>query len=125
MPNMVELAFPSRNELPSLPNLDGRTKVAKRLAALETAFAGALGGALSPIQTMLVARAARNVLFLEIDQARALAGDQSVTEEQLTRRDNTARRSIVDLNLPSAAGIRQAENIDDILNRVLDEGATP
>jgi hypothetical protein len=63
---------------------------------------------------MLVQRAARNVLLLEIDQARALAGDRSVTQDDLTRRDNTARRSIEDLNLPSG-GVRQAEDIDDVL----------
>jgi hypothetical protein len=98
----------SSNEIPSLPILDGRTKVAKRLQALAAAFTAALGGELSPMQAMLVQRATRNVMLLEIAQARALAGDKSVTQEDIVRLDNTARRSIADLNLPAVGGVRPA-----------------
>jgi hypothetical protein len=49
---------------------------------------GHLGGELSPIQTKLVARAARNVLLLEIDQARALAGERAEQRRALHRLDN-------------------------------------
>jgi hypothetical protein len=72
------------------------------------------------MQAMLVQRAASNVLLLllKIDQARALAGDKSVTEEMLTRRDNTARRSIADLNLPGASA-QQTDNVDDLLSSIV------
>jgi hypothetical protein len=109
---------PDLSTSPTIPVLDGRTKIAKRLQVLEAAFITALGGNPSPMQAMLVQRATRNVMLLEMAQARALAGDKSVTEKDIVRLDNIARRSIVDLSLP-AGGVRQAESLDDVLASIV------
>jgi hypothetical protein len=89
--------------LKTLAALDGRTTAAKRAAALAATFTSELGGKLTPAQTVRVEAAAALSAIAQDCQTRRLAGDTSVTLDDLVRATSAARRAVRDLNLPEAS----------------------
>lgn len=81
-------------QLLTLAALDGRTRAARRARALAAAFRRELGGPASVAQTAAIERAAALCALAEDTRTRRLAGDLSVTLEDLVRVDSAADRSV-------------------------------
>jgi hypothetical protein len=84
--------------LRTLRTLDGRTIAAKRAAALAETFAAELGQ-LTPAQRVRVETAAMLSAIAEDAQTRRLAGDDTITLDDLVRAVSAARRAVRDLGL--------------------------
>jgi len=100
-------------------DLDGRTVAARRSRELAATFAAELdpSGNLTPTQRLAVERAATLTAVSEDAQTRRLAGDHSVSLEDLVRIDNAARRAVRDLNI--RPGARSDEpNLADYLRQI-------
>ncbi len=97
--------------------LDGRTKLARRAKRLEKAFTAELGGDLSDARLAAVKRAADLLSIAESVRERWMAGDPSLTTTDIVRVEGTARRALIDLNLPMASGVRPAESLEQYLER--------
>jgi len=89
-----------KTRLKTLSALDGRTTAAKRAAALAATFTSELGGKLTPAQTVRVEAAAALSAIAQDCQTRRLAGDVTVTLDDLVRATSAARRAVKDLGLP-------------------------
>jgi hypothetical protein len=85
--------------LRTLGHLDGRTTAARRAGALVATFEAELGGELTGAQRLAVHNAAALTAIAEDAQARRLAGDTSITLDDLVRATSAARRAVRDLGL--------------------------
>lgn len=83
----------------TLTALDGRTVAARRAAALTETFAAEFGAELTPAQRIRVETAAALSAIAEDAQTRRLAGDASITLDDLVRAVSAARRAVRDLGL--------------------------
>jgi hypothetical protein len=97
--------------------LDRRTKLARRSRQLEKAFTAELGGNLSEARLAAVRRAAELFAIAERVRSRWMAGDLAVSGTDIVRMEGTARRALIDLNLPASSGVRPGESFDDIMAR--------
>jgi hypothetical protein len=84
--------------LKTLGDLDGRTHAARRAAALAEMFSAELGQ-LTPAQQIAVQNAAALAAIAEDAQARRLAGDPTISLDDLVRAVSAARRAVRDLGL--------------------------
>jgi hypothetical protein len=89
-----------KTRLRTLSRLDGRTRSAKRARELVEMWSAALGSP-DAVQMMGVRHAAATVVILEDAQSRRLAGDTSITVEQITKLSNIMTRAVNALGLPS------------------------
>jgi len=89
--------------LRTLGSLDGRTVGARRARELALAFDAELGGNVTGALRAAIERAATLTALAEDAQARRLAGDLSVTLEDLVRIDNAAMRAVKQLGIKPAA----------------------
>jgi hypothetical protein len=89
-----------RTRLRTLSSIDGRSRGARRARALVETWSKMLGTDLSPHLSMLVTHAAASTVIAEDLKARALAGDQSITVEQVVKASNIMTRAIRALGLP-------------------------
>jgi hypothetical protein len=80
--------------LRTLGSLDGRTVAARRAREIADGFAADLGVTINVTVRMAIERAAAMLAIAEDAQARRLAGDLSITLEDLTRLDNAAGRAV-------------------------------
>jgi hypothetical protein len=85
--------------LRTLRSLDGRTKAARRAAELAQALAAELGPDISDVMRTRIESAAALTAIAEDCQSRRLAGDGSVTLDDLVRATSAARRAVRDLGL--------------------------
>jgi hypothetical protein len=95
--------------------LDGRTKLARRAKQLEKAFTTELGGDLSDARLAAVRRASDLLAIAWSVRERWMAGDPAISTTDIVRMEGTARRALVDLDLPATSGVRPGESLDDIL----------
>lgn len=80
--------------LATVRDLDGRTRASRRARELAAGFERDLGGDMSPGRRLAIERAAAMVALAEDAQARRLAGDQTVSLEDVVRIDNAAARAV-------------------------------
>jgi hypothetical protein len=90
-----------KTRLRTLAKLDQRTVAARRARELIALWTKALGGAPTPVEQMAISHAAACKVLCEDFQARRLAGDASVTAEQLVKLSNIMTRAVNALNLPN------------------------
>jgi hypothetical protein len=90
-----------KTRLRTLDRLDGRTVAAKRARQLIALWTTALRHTPSPVEVMAITHAAACCAISEDAQARRLAGDTSITPEQITKLSNIATRAVNALNLPT------------------------
>jgi hypothetical protein len=83
--------------------LDGRTVGARRARELAQSFEAELGGTVTSAQRAAIERAATLMALAEDAQARRLAGDPSVSLEDLVRIDNAAMRAVRQLGIKPGA----------------------
>jgi hypothetical protein len=83
----------------TLANLDGRTRSARTAQHLVAAFRRALGARYSPAMKPLVEAAAMAASIAADMQTRMIAGDASVSVNDVVRAVNTARLLRLDLDL--------------------------
>jgi hypothetical protein len=91
--------------LRTIDDLDQRTKGAKRVAELIDTFGAELtkaGRALGPTEIASIRNAALLTALAEDAQARRLAGDFSVSLEDIVRTTNAARRAVKELGIKRA-----------------------
>jgi hypothetical protein len=88
-----------KTRLRTLRSLDGRTKAARRAAELAQALAAELGTDISDVMRTRIESAAALTAIAEDCQTRRLAGDGSVTLDDLVRATSAARRAVRDLGL--------------------------
>jgi hypothetical protein len=101
--NAVARQKAGKRTLKTLTSLDQRTTAARRAAALVATFAGELGGQLTDVQRVAVQNAAALVAIAEDAQTRRLAGDNSVSLDEVVRASSAARRAINDLHIRAPA----------------------
>jgi hypothetical protein len=85
--------------LRTIAELDGRTTAARRAGALVATFEAALGGQLTGAQRLAMHNAAALTAIAEDAQAKRLAGDTTITLDDLVRATSAARRAVRDLGL--------------------------
>jgi nucleotide-binding universal stress UspA family protein len=85
--------------LVTVADLDGRTRASRRARELATTFAEEIGGSLSSAQRLAVERAAALSALAEDARVRHLAGDTSVSLEDIVRIDNASARAVKALGL--------------------------
>jgi hypothetical protein len=85
---------PGKLRLVGLNDLDGRFGSTKRARALADALRGELGGKLLASQFVAVERAATLIAIAEDARARRIAGDLTISLEDLVRIDNAASRAL-------------------------------
>jgi hypothetical protein len=90
--------------LRTLKAMDGRTIGARRARELAKGFAAELGGTIAATQRLAIERAAQLVALSENARVRRLAGDQTVTLEDVVRVDNAAGRAVRALGIKPGAG---------------------
>lgn len=95
----VEAGSGQKLRLKTLGHLDMRTRAGKRTTALAKTFAAELGGQLTSAQRLAVERAATLVAIAEDARIRRLAGDTSVSLQDIVRLDNNANRAMRALGL--------------------------
>jgi hypothetical protein len=100
--------------------LDGRTRMARRIKQLTKAYLAALAGP-SPVQVAQIKRAAEMTALAEQARAKRMAGDESVSWDDVVRLDSAARRAVRDLKLPAKPEAR--ESMTEYLARTAREGA--
>jgi hypothetical protein len=86
-------------KLRTTSDLDMRTAAGKRAAELAATFTVALGGRLSPEQTLAVSRAAALLALSEDATTRRLGGDMAISLDDVVRLTSAARRAERDLGL--------------------------
>jgi hypothetical protein len=101
--------------------LDGRTKLARRAKKLELAFEVELGGELSDARRAAVRRAAELLTIAADLRGRWMARDLTVSSTDIVRVEGTARRALVDLDLPAASGVRPNESLENLWGRTDDD----
>jgi hypothetical protein len=89
--------------LRTVASLDGRTTAGKRAVQLIKTFEAAIGGDLSAAQRVAVDRAATLVAIAQDAQVRRLAGDLTVSLEDIARLDNSASRAVKALDIAPAS----------------------
>lgn len=89
--------------LHSLADLDGRTVASRRARSLAAALAEELGGIITASLGAAIERAATLVALAEDVRSRRLAGDESVSLEDLVRVDAAADRAVRRLHLAPGA----------------------
>lgn len=87
----------SNNRLRTFASLDGRTVAARRAAELAQALAAELGTDISGVMRTRIEGAAALTAIAEDAQARRLAGDLSVSLDDIVRATSAARRAVRDL----------------------------
>lgn len=101
--------------LKTLAHLDRRTRASRRAAALAEAFAAELGGEVSEAEQVRVETAAALSVIAEDAQARRLAGDQSVSLDDLVRAASAARRAVRDLGIDHRKPRNQGASLAEYL----------
>jgi hypothetical protein len=89
--------------LRTVASLDGRTAAGKRAIELIKTFEAAIGGDLSAAQRVAVHRAATLVALSQDAQVRRLAGDMTISLEDVARLDNSANRAVKALDIAAAS----------------------
>jgi hypothetical protein len=89
--------------LRTLESLDGRTVGARRAHELAAGFEAEVGGNVTASQRAAIERAACLLAVAEDVRARRLAGESSVSLEDLVRIDNAAMRAVKALGLKPGA----------------------
>jgi hypothetical protein len=105
--------------LMTLDHLDRRTAAAERAIALAEAFAAELGD-LTPMQRIRVETAAALSAIAEDAQTRRLAGDSSITLDDLVRAVSAARRAVRDLGIDDRKHEPPGPTLGDILRQGID-----
>jgi hypothetical protein len=83
----------------TLGHLDRRTRASRRAAALAEAFAAEIGGQISDSLRIRIETAAALSVIAEDAQTRRLAGDSSVSLDDLVRAVSAARRALRDIGI--------------------------
>jgi hypothetical protein len=95
----------AKARLRTLESLDGRTIGARRAKELAKGFAAELAaGGLTATQRLAIERAAQLVAVAEDARVRRLAGDPSVTLDDVVRTDGAASRAVRALGIKPGAG---------------------
>jgi len=108
-------ALPSKLRLVGLNDLDGRTSAARRAHALAAALTEELGGNPTTSQGAAIERAATLVALAEDVRSRRLAGDQSISLEDLVRVDAAADRAVRRLGIKPRTGPPQLSLRDQLI----------
>jgi hypothetical protein len=87
-------AVTGKLRLATVRDLDGRTRASRRARELAAGFERDFGGDMSSGRRLAIERAAAMVALAEDAQTRRLAGDQSVSLEDVVRIDNAAARAV-------------------------------
>lgn len=83
----------------TLGHLDRRTRASRRAAALAEAFAAEIGGQISESLRIRIETAAALSVIAGDAQTRRLAGDSSVSLDDLVRAVSAARRALRDIGI--------------------------
>jgi hypothetical protein len=90
---------PSKARILTLGHLDRRTRASRRAAALAEAFAAEIGGQITDSLRIRIETAAALSVIAEDSQTRRLAGDSSVSLDDLVRAVSAARRALRDIGI--------------------------
>jgi hypothetical protein len=90
---------PSKARILTLGHLDRRTRASRRAAALAEAFAAEIGGSITDSLRIRIETAAALSVIAEDAQTRRLAGDSSVSLDDLVRAVSAARRALRDIGI--------------------------
>ena len=90
---------PSKTRLLTLGHLDRRTRASRRAAALAEAFAAEIGGQITYSLRIRIETAAALSVIAEDAQTRRLAGDSSISLDDLVRAVSAARRALRDIGI--------------------------
>jgi hypothetical protein len=99
IPPSLGAGSPSKARILTLGHLDRRTRAARRAAALAEAFAVEIGGQITDSLRIRVETAAALSVIAEDAQTRRLAGDPSVSLDDLVRAVSAARRALRDIGI--------------------------
>jgi hypothetical protein len=83
----------------TLGHLDRRTRASRRAAALAEAFAAEIGGRITDSLRIRIETAAALSVIAEDAQTRRLAGDSSISLDDLVRAVSAARRALRDIGI--------------------------
>jgi hypothetical protein len=83
----------------TLDHLDRRTRASRRAALLAGAFAAEIGGQITDSLRIRIETAAALSVIAEDAQTRRLAGDSSVSLDDLVRAVSAARRALRDIGI--------------------------
>jgi hypothetical protein len=108
-----------KDRLRTLGSLDGRTTGARTAQHLAAAFKRALGDRYSPAMKPLIESAAMAAAIAADLQARMLAGDASVSVNDVVRAVNTARLLRLDLDLPAQPEKPKPKRHADVVAAIL------
>ena len=90
---------PSKVRILTLGHLDRRTCASRRAAALAEAFAAEIGGQITHSLRICIETAAALSVIAEDAQTRRLAGDSSVSLDEVVRAVSAARRALRDIGI--------------------------
>jgi hypothetical protein len=90
---------PSKARILTLGHLDRRTRASRRAAVLAQAFAAEIGGQITDSLRIRIETAAALSVIAEDAQTRRLAGDSSVSLDDLVRAVSAARRALRDIGI--------------------------
>jgi hypothetical protein len=93
--------YEPKRRVQMLSGLDQRSRAYKRIAALVSTWAAALGGKLTSGQRIALERAAGLVVLADDARTRRLAGDMTISLYDIARLDNSANRAVNALGLPN------------------------
>jgi hypothetical protein len=83
----------------TLGHLDRRTRASRRAAALAEGFAAEIGGQITDSLRIRIETAAALSVIAEDAQTRRLAGDSSISLDDLVRAVSAARRALRDIGI--------------------------
>jgi hypothetical protein len=83
----------------TLGHLDRRTRASRRAAALAEGFAAEIGGQITDSLRIRIETAAALSVIAEDAQTRRLAGDSSISLDDLVRAASAARRALRDIGI--------------------------
>lgn len=109
-----------KTRLKTLRSLDQRTTAARRAGALAKTFETELGE-LTPAQRVRVETAAMLSALAEDCTARRLAGDDSISLDDLVRAVSAARRAVRDLGIKPSKSPAPGATLGDLLRADLEE----
>jgi len=89
----------SKARILTLGHLDRRTRASRRAAVLAQAFAAEIGGQITDSLRIRIETAAALSVIAEDAQTRRLAGDSSVSLDDLVRAVSAARRALRDIGI--------------------------
>jgi hypothetical protein len=112
-----------KHRLCTIESLDGRTIAARRARELARGFQAEFGGTASPTQRFAIERAAALVALAEDAKARRLAGDVSVSLEDVVRTDNAAARAVKALGIKSGAPPKAPTLAEHLARRAAERAA--